>query len=65
MIAEIRESIPNPAWQWAYGMMACYGLRNHELFYLDCDRLPLLVVKDGSKTGYHRVHPFFPEWFDS
>jgi integrase len=41
------------------------GLRNHEIFHLDCSKLPLLIVKDGTKTGYHRVHPFYPEWFDA
>lgn len=65
VIAQWREHIPNSAWQWAYGMMATYGLRNHELFHLDCSKLPLLIVKDGSKTGYHRVHSFYPEWFEA
>lgn len=63
-IAAWRDRIPNPSWRWAYGMMAVYGLRNHELFYLDCSKLPLLVVKDGSKTGFHRCHPFYPEWYE-
>ncbi|MBW4475111.1 MAG: site-specific integrase [Stenomitos rutilans HA7619-LM2] len=63
-IVECLKQIPNRSWRWAYGMMATYGLRNHELFHLDCSKLPLLVVKDGTKTGYHRVHPFYPEWVE-
>lgn len=62
LIAEWFERIPNPAWQWAYGMMAAYGLRNHELFYLDTSQMPVLLVLDGSKTDFHRVWPLYPEW---
>jgi len=51
-------SIPNPAWQWVYGMIACYGLRNHEIFHLDLDSLKtapgILEVLDG-KTGARTV----------
>jgi hypothetical protein len=31
-VAEIGLSIKNSAWRWIYGMMATYGLRNHEVF---------------------------------
>ncbi len=58
------DRIPNPAWRWAYGMMATYGLRNHELFYLDFAKMPVLTVGDGSKTNWHRVWPIYPEWVD-
>jgi len=44
--------------------MAAYGLRNHELFYMDLSRLPLLLVLDGSKTNFHRVYPLYPEWVE-
>ena len=27
--------IPNPRWRLAYGLMATYGLRNHEVFFSD------------------------------
>lgn len=63
-IAKWREAIPNPNWRWAYGMMATYGLRNHELFYLDFSKLPVLLVLDGSKTQFHRVYPLYPEWVE-
>lgn len=64
LVAAWRDRIPNPAWRWAYGMLATYGLRNHELFYLDFSRMPVLLVLDGSKTDFHRVYPLYPEWVD-
>lgn len=60
-------SISNPAWQWVYGMIACYGLRNHEIFHLDLDSLKaspgILEVLDG-KTGARTVFPCYPEWWE-
>ncbi|HEY9887670.1 MAG TPA: hypothetical protein V6D02_04670, partial [Candidatus Obscuribacterales bacterium] len=62
--------IPNPAWQWVYGMMAVYGLRNHEVFFCDCaslrsgDREAAIEVLDTTKTGAHDVWPFPPPWID-
>lgn len=62
--------IPNPAWQFVYGMMAVYGLRNHEVFF--CDYSPLtadnseavIEVLATTKTGTHDVWPFPPHWVD-
>jgi hypothetical protein len=62
--------IPNPAWQTVYGLMATYGLRNHEVFF--CDRHALcsgeaearITVLETTKTGLHDVWPFYPEWVD-
>lgn len=62
VIAEWWGRIPSSCWRWAYGMMAAYGLRNHELFYLDTSKMPVLLVLDGSKTDFHRVYPLYPEW---
>lgn len=64
LIAQTWATIPNPAWQCAYGLMAAYGLRNHELFYLDFAKMPVLLVLDGSKTDFHRVYPLYPEWVE-
>lgn len=54
-------------WRWAYGMLATYGLRPHELFHLDYQRLKtgnvILKVLDG-KTGARTVFPLYPEWFE-
>lgn len=67
LIAEWRERIPNPAWQWAYGVMATYGLRNHEIGYIDLDSLKaepgIISILDG-KTGARRVWPCYPEWWE-
>ncbi|NET31045.1 MAG: site-specific integrase [Cyanothece sp. SIO1E1] len=62
LIAEWREKIPNPEWQYAYGLIATYGLRPHEVFYSDLARFPIIEV-DG-KTGKRLVYPFYPEWCD-
>ena len=62
--------IPNPAWQFVYGMMAAYGLRNHEVFFCDCQALTkgddeaAIEVLDVTKTGAHDVWPFPPQWID-
>jgi integrase len=55
----------NPSWQWAYGVLATYGLRPHELFHLDLesyrgDELQVL----GGKTGARLIFPFPRIWVD-
>jgi integrase len=55
--------IPNPGWQWAFGMLATYGIRPGELLTLNFDDLPILNVS-GGKTGDRRVYPIYPEWFE-
>lgn len=67
-------------WQWAYGMLATYGLRPHELFAVDLDAFtnsdntfhlvrlnPSLT--GGTKTGERScgippIHPHWVELFD-
>jgi integrase len=67
-ILAIWETIPNPAWQFVYGVMATYGLRNHEVFF--CDYSPLkenetrVQVLSTTKTGTHEVWAFYPEWIE-
>ncbi|MCY6493136.1 hypothetical protein [Leptolyngbya sp. GGD] len=70
-ISEWRDRIDHERWQWAFGVMACYGLRNHELFHIDLERLrdsPVLTLTDdlhgGGKTGARRVWALYPEWWD-
>jgi integrase len=63
-IAQWFYKISAPEWRWAYGMLACYGLRPHELFHLDFANLgtaECISIMDG-KTGARRVWPIFPEW---
>jgi integrase len=62
------DTIPNPAWRFVYGIMATYGLRNHEVFfsnYAGLDRPPseaTVQVLSTTKTGSHEVWPFYPDW---
>ncbi|MEM8546062.1 MAG: site-specific integrase, partial [Cyanobacteria bacterium P01_H01_bin.119] len=62
--------IPNPAWRFVYGVMATYGLRNHEVFFCDYGALVggeksgAIAVQETTKTGFHEVWPFYPEWVD-
>jgi integrase len=58
--------IDNEDWRWVYGMMATYGLRNHEVFYVDLATLipdKGISITDG-KTGARTVWPLHPEWFE-
>lgn len=55
--------IHNPAWQWAFGILATYGIRPGELLTLDFDDFPILNIT-GGKTGDRRVYPIYPEWFE-
>ena len=59
--------IPNPKWRFVFGLMATYGLRNHEVFFSDLSCLKkdgdkILRVFPNTKTGEHQVWPFHPEW---
>ncbi len=63
------ERIPNPSWRLVYGLMATYGLRNHEVFFCDVSSLGpggdrVLRVLPSSKTGEHQVWPFQPDWVE-
>lgn len=64
------EAIPNPHWRFVYGVMATYGLRNHEVFFCDYQSLrqgdaeAAIEVLDTTKTGAHDVWPFPPAWVD-
>lgn len=61
LIQEWFEKIPDPSWQWYYGMLATYGLRPHEAFHIDLELYPIANVLDG-KTNLRRVWACFPEW---
>jgi integrase len=69
-IVEVYHKIPNSAWRFVYGVMATYGLRNHEVFFCDYSRLSRkqgdrsIEVLDTTKTGGREVWPFYPEWVD-
>ncbi|WNZ47258.1 site-specific integrase [Leptolyngbya boryana CZ1] len=63
------EKIPNPGWQFVYGMMATFGLRNHEVFYCNLNGLKRgetsIEVLPTTKTGSHQVWAFYPEWIET
>lgn len=65
-IVQWYQRIPNSQWRYVFGLMATYGLRNHEVFHIDPDSLKqepgILVVREG-KTGAREVYPFYPEWW--
>lgn len=65
------EKIPHEGWKFVYGIMATYGLRNHEVFFCDYEMLAngdeeaAIEVLETTKTGQHDVWPFYPEWVDA
>lgn len=67
-IIEWRERITDERWQYVFGLMACYGLRNHEVFNLDLESLKdapgILTVLDGKSGTSRRVWPCHHRWWD-
>lgn len=63
-IAAWRLKITNPQWRRVYGLIATYGLRNHEVFKCSFERFPRLMVLEETKTGTRTVWPLYPEWAD-
>jgi integrase len=61
-IAVAIEVIGDPGWRWIYGMMATYGLRNHEVFFLDHKDFPVVRVRAEAKTKERSIKPLYPEW---
>lgn len=62
-VAEWRNLIRSQEWRWVYGMMATYGLRDHECFFCEFTDDGLQVTK--GKTGSRLVFaPLYPEWVD-
>ena len=54
----------HPDWRWVYGVLACYGLRNHEAFRLDLSDFPIIKVGEDSKTGWRETWPCPLEWVE-
>jgi integrase len=63
LIAENYELITDQAWQWIYGVMAAYGVRNHEAYFLDFEDYPIAHINRG-KTSERYIWPLYPEWAD-
>lgn len=58
------DEFKNPQWQQVAGLMAVYGLRDHECFMCRTEwRNGILVIKvEDGKTGEREVYPCPPEW---
>jgi integrase len=66
LIVQTRDELHHAGWQWILGMMACYGLRPHEVFLADLSEFPVVVIPDTNKTKTERfVYPLYPEWADA
>ncbi len=63
LILQWRELIPNPAWRWAYGIMATFGARPHEVFFCEMIEPDVLQIHKG-KTGPRISAAIRPEWVD-
>uniref|UniRef100_A0A832H5A6 Site-specific integrase n=1 Tax=Oscillatoriales cyanobacterium SpSt-402 TaxID=2282168 RepID=A0A832H5A6_9CYAN len=68
LIAQSFCQIPDSGWRWVFGMVATFGLRSHEVFYLDTEELQqcgyMVAVKEG-KTGQRLVWACYPEWVEA
>ncbi|NEQ51268.1 MAG: hypothetical protein F6K11_14205 [Leptolyngbya sp. SIO3F4] len=69
-IAELIPKIINPQWRYVFGMMATYGLRNHEAWNAKIEfrqsggtTIPVCIVSEG-KTGKREVYPMPVDWVD-
>lgn len=61
-----RDRIPRPDWQWVYGCVAAFGLRDHEAFLIDLETIkksPLIYITDG-KTGPHYAISCPVSWWE-
>lgn len=61
-IEEWRDKIPNPQWQWAYGAIAAFGIRPHEVFACEPIDEVTLKVHNNTKTGSRITRAILPEW---
>jgi integrase len=62
LIVEWRDRVPNPGWQWVYGMMATFGLRPHECFFCEFVDGYTVRVFEETKTGTRITRAILPEW---
>lgn len=67
LIIKTIEGMDNEAWRFAIALMATYGIRGHEIFYVDLKALQrapgICTVADG-KTGWRQVWPYPPDWWE-
>ncbi len=67
-IVDYYYSIKNPQWQFVFGLMAAYGISNHEVFLVDLSSLqesPRLVsTYRKAHYGVRRIWCLYPEWYE-
>jgi len=63
-ISQWRSQIKSDGWRWVFGMMAAYGLRNHEVFRASLVDFPTVRIPRETKTKARFVYPLFPEWVE-
>ena len=68
---ELRNKIKNPTWRQIFGMLATFGLRTHEVFFVDAEDLlsesnkhNAIRVGSETKTGERLVYPLRSEQVD-
>lgn len=72
VIAAAIDRIPNPQWRWIAGMMATFGLRDHECWLCSVnwrertgkEPVLLVTVENETKTGERVVSPLHPDWVE-
>ncbi|AKG21803.1 hypothetical protein [Calothrix sp. 336/3] len=66
-ICQSFKKIPDPTWRWYFGMVATFGLRNHEPFHLDLNSFaknPTIAPIMEGKTGARQVWAYHPDWVE-
>lgn len=63
-IVQMRNSIENPGWKYIFSLIACYGLRPHEVFFLDRSDFPVIRTHPKTKTGERPIKAIPPEWIE-
>ena len=67
-IADWYWEIKNPRWQYVFGLMAAYGISNHEVFLVDLESLQqspghLVSAYRKAHYGVRRIWCLYPEWW--
>jgi hypothetical protein len=66
LIREWFYRIKDERWRWVFGVLAAYGLRNHEPFHIDMETITNdeLIWVEQSKTVPHYGLPLPVEWWE-
>jgi integrase len=64
LIMTWRKRITSNPYCWVYGVIACFGLRPHEAFFLEKGDDPRIWQLTNGKTGPRQVSAVYPEWVE-